>query len=178
MIHRNQTQIDLLSSNNTQLVGYLLQTGMIQNVRELNLTPAVPPLLNGFVMNGHVMPILPSSEAQPQRRGKKPKALLEAMGEGAVPKKKRKRASYIGNKKESDLSQSDYMLKFAIKNNGRLVVSDFRAHTHTQDFAPSFFETTIYSVLQRLVLAGKMVKVGVGHYELVKTKTKKAATAN
>lgn len=193
MIHRNQAQIDLLTSNNTQLVSYLLRTGMMQNVQELRMGHPMAPqqLPSGLPFGNGSFPMF--QQEAPKRRGRPPKAMLEAMTPKPTPKvietvaepvaaqpkktktkKTNKRVNYIPSRKEGDLLQSEYLLKFAQENGGKLMIQEFRDAKHSQDFAPSFFETTIYGILQKLVKIGKMKKIGVGHYELGKKAAKAA----
>jgi hypothetical protein len=163
-IQRNQQQIDLLTTNNTQLIHFLLSQGMIQNLSEL---PGFNG--NGFTagiaaIQGPVIPPLLQAPPKPPvhhaRRGstRKPTNHREASPT---------RAPTTSNAGRGQL-QAEVLIAWAKQAGGRLNLAQFRAANEgrTRGIKHSFYTTTMYTKVGKLTEQGVFTKIGPGEYRL------------
>jgi hypothetical protein len=166
-IQRNQSQIDLLTANNTQLTTFLLHQGFVQNLADLR-----------GVTNGHGAPALATSNGHGVAP---PLALAAPVAPEAAPTTRKTRGRPPGAKGErkeptappdSNAArgrlQTDLMISWARRHGGVLNLSDFRAAKEGKapGITDSFFTTTMYTKAGRLVEAGVLAKEGPGYYRL------------
>jgi hypothetical protein len=161
-IQRNQQQIDLLTTNNTQLVHFLLSQGMIQNLSELP----------GFNGNGFTAGIAAIHEPPPLLQAP-PKPPTRHARKGSV-RKATKRREAISMRAPANTNagrgqlQAEVLIAWAKQAGGRLNLAQFRAANEgrTRGIKHSFYTTTMYTKVGKLTEQGVFTKIGPGEYRL------------
>ena len=164
-IQRNQQQIDLLTTNNTQLVHFLLSQGMIQNLSEL-------PGFNGNGPGGGMAATHVSAMPPPLLQAP-PKPPSHQTRKGSVRKAtKRREASSTRAPANTNADrgqlQAEVLIAWAKQAGRRLNLAQFRAANEgrTRGIKHSFYTTTMYTKVGKLTEQGVFTKIGPGEYRL------------